>query len=61
MSHMGILIGGRSQAGVPFISYPEAMRRLRRELAGVAAGKISAVMVARVFGDLPSGGGKAAA
>jgi hypothetical protein len=48
-------------AGTPFMSYGEAMRRLRRELACVAAGKISAVMVARVFGEMPGRGRRAAA
>jgi hypothetical protein len=47
--------------GAAFMSYAEAMRRLRRELAGVAAGRISVVMVARVFGEVPRQGGRAAA
>ena len=37
------------------MSYAEAMRRLRRELAGVAAGRVTGAMLARVFGDSPSG------
>ena len=40
------------------MSYGEAMRRLRRELACVAAGRISAVMVARVFGPSPGRKGR---
>ena len=36
-------------AGERFMSYAEAMRRLRRELAGVAAGRTTAIMVARVL------------
>lgn len=48
-------------AGERFMSYAEAMRRLRRELACVAAGRITALMVARVFGEVPHQGGRAAA
>lgn len=48
-------------AGMSFMSYATAMQRLRKELDCVAAGKISAVMLARVFGDSPRQGGRAAA
>ena len=48
-------------AGERFMSDAEAMRRLRRELACVAAGRITALMVARVFGEVPHQGGRAAA
>ena len=40
-------------AGQHFVSYSDATRRLLRELAGIAAGKINALMVARVLGDPP--------
>ena len=48
-------------AGVSFMSYATAMQRLRKELACVAAGRISAVMLARVFREVPRQGGRAAA
>jgi hypothetical protein len=48
-------------AGKPFMSYAVAMQKLRRELAGVAAGRITRLMVARVFGEVPRQGGKVAA
>ena len=43
------------------MSYAVAMQKLRRELAGVAAGRITRLMVARVFGEVPRQGGKVAA
>ena len=42
-------------AGVSLMRYAEAMRRLRRELACVAAGRILAGVVARVFGARAEG------
>ncbi len=47
--------------GVRFMSYGAAMQRLRKELATVAAGRISALMVARVFREVPRQSGRAAA
>ena len=43
------------------MSYGAAMQRLRKELATVAAGRISALMVARVFREVPRQSGRAAA